>query len=351
MTATLGRVLYLYTNRQNFGKVRQDENALWSLAPHDLSLALALVRRAPQRGVGPRRVLPRSRASRTSCSASSGFPSGVIAHLHVSWLDPHKRRMLTVVGTEAMAVFDDTEADRKVTVYEKRSWPARFETWGEFQALQSGDTHIPRIPADEPLQLEMRAFVEAVRTGTTPIASGAEGLAVVETLAALQRSLDDGGRPVVLDGVSPCVGANVVIYPGTVIGAGVRIGDNAVVGKQPALGRSSTARREPLPPLVIGDGATIATGAVVSAGRHARRRRPSSATWRRSASACTVGEGSVVGRGVCVENDTRHRRALPHPVERVHHGVLPARGRRLRRALRGHDERQLHGPHRGAGWP
>ena len=195
----LGRVLYLYTNRQNFGKVRNDENALWSLAPHDLSLALALSAERPSEV-----------SARGECYLQPGiedvvfgyvrFPSGAIAHLHVSWLDPHKRRMLTVVGTEAMAVFDDTEADRKVTVYEKRSWPARFETWGEFQALQSGDTHIPRIPADEPLQLEMRAFVEAVRTGSTPIASGAEGLAVVETLAALQRSLDDGGRPVVLDG-------------------------------------------------------------------------------------------------------------------------------------------------------
>src|SRR3954452_3822104 len=198
-SGVLGRVLYLYTNRQNFGKVRQDENALWSRAPHDLSLALALA------GAPPQEV-----SARGECYLQPGiedvvfgyvrFGSGAMAHLHVSWLDPHKRRMLTVVGTEAMAVFDDTEADRKVTVYEKRSWPARFETWGEFQALQSGDTHIPRTAADEPLQLEMRAFVDAVRTGTTPVASGAEGLAVVRTLAALQASLDDGGRPVQVDG-------------------------------------------------------------------------------------------------------------------------------------------------------
>ncbi len=198
-SGALGRVLYLYTNRQNFGKVRQDENALWSLAPHDLSLALALA------GSPPQEV-----SARGECYLQPGiedvvfgyvrFGSGAMAHLHVSWLDPHKRRMLTVVGTEAMAVFDDTEADRKVTVYEKTAWPARFDTWGEFQALQSGDIHIPRIAADEPLQLEMRAFVEAVRTGTTPIASGAEGLAVVRTLAALQESLDDGGRPVQVDG-------------------------------------------------------------------------------------------------------------------------------------------------------
>ncbi len=195
----LGEILYLYTNRQNFGKVRSDENALWSLAPHDLSLMLALT------GERPTEV-----SARGECYLQPGiedvvfgyvrFGSGRSGHLHVSWLDPHRRRMLTVVGTEAMAVFDDTESDRKVTVYDKRSLPGRFETWGEFQALRSGDIRIPRIPADEPLLLEMRAFVDAVRTGAAPVASGAEGLAVVETLAALQVSLDRGGRPVTLDG-------------------------------------------------------------------------------------------------------------------------------------------------------
>jgi len=194
----LGRVLYLYTNRVNFGKVRSDENALWSLAPHDISLALALT--------GER---PVSASARGACFLQPGiedvvfgyltFPSGVVAHLHLSWLDPHKRRMLTVVGTERMVVFDDTDAERKVTVYEKTSLPARFETWGEFQNLRTGDIHIPRIPSDEPLLLEARAFVDAIRSGRDPIASGEEGLAVVEVLEALQRSLDRGGEPVALD--------------------------------------------------------------------------------------------------------------------------------------------------------
>jgi predicted dehydrogenase len=195
----LGRVLYLYTNRQNFGKVRQDENALWSLAPHDLSLALALAG-SPVVEVSARGECYLQPGIEDVVFGYVRFASGAMAHLHVSWLDPHKRRMLTVVGTEAMAVFDDTEGDRKVTVYEKRAWPARFETWGEFQALQSGDIHIPRISPEEPLQIEMRAFVDAVRRGATPVASGAEGLAVVQTLAALQASLDEGGAPVAVDG-------------------------------------------------------------------------------------------------------------------------------------------------------
>jgi predicted dehydrogenase len=195
----LGRVLYLYTNRVNFGKVRQDENALWSLAPHDISLALALA------GERPREV-----SARGECFLRDGvedvafaylaFPSGVMAHHHVSWLDPHKRRMLTVVGTERMAVFDDTDADRKVTIYDKGYSPGRFETWGEFQNLHgSGDVRIPRVPAAEPLQVEMQAFVDAIRSGVVSVASGEEGLAVVEVLNALQRSMDEGGVPITLD--------------------------------------------------------------------------------------------------------------------------------------------------------
>ena len=196
-SGSLGRVLYLYTNRQNFGKVRRDENALWSLAPHDISLLLALTGERPT-GVSARGECYLQPGIEDVVFGYVEFPSGIVAHLHLSWLDPHKRRMLTVVGTEGMVVFDDTETDRKVTVYEKTSWPARFETWGEFQALQSGDIHVPRIPSDEPLQLEVRAFVEAIRSGVDPVASGAEGLAVVEVLEGLQRSLDNGGGKVAL---------------------------------------------------------------------------------------------------------------------------------------------------------
>jgi predicted dehydrogenase len=199
----LGRVLYLYTNRVNFGKVRRDENALWSLAPHDISLALAIA------GERPREV-----SARGECFLRDGvedvafaylqFPSGVIAHHHVSWLDPHKRRMLTVVGTEKMAVFDDTDADRKLTIYDKGYSPSRFETWGEFQNLHgSGDVRIPRVPAAEPLMIECQAFADAIRTGSVPVAGGDEGLAVVEVLTALQRSMDDGGTPVTLDAAAP----------------------------------------------------------------------------------------------------------------------------------------------------
>ncbi|MFM8611671.1 MAG: Gfo/Idh/MocA family protein [Actinomycetota bacterium] len=195
----LGRVLYLYTNRLNFGKVRADENALWSLAPHDISLALALA------GERPAEVSARGEAFLREgvedvVFGYLHFPSGLVAHLHVSWLDPHKSRKLTVVGSEGMAVFDDTDAERKLTVYEKASSPSRFDTWGEFQALRTGDVKILQVPNAEPLLQETTAFVEAIRRGAATVASGDEGLAVVEVLSALQASLEQGGAPVRLGG-------------------------------------------------------------------------------------------------------------------------------------------------------
>ncbi len=195
----LGRVLYLYTNRLNFGKVRADENALWSLAPHDISLALALA------GERPEEVTARGEAFlrpgvEDVVFGYLHFPSGLVAHLHVSWLDPHKRRMITVVGSEGMAVFDDTEADRKLTIYERASSPSRFDTWGEFQALRSGDVRIPQVSNAEPLIQETKAFAAAIRRGSATVASGDEGLAVVEVLTALQTSLEQRGAPVRLDG-------------------------------------------------------------------------------------------------------------------------------------------------------
>ena len=197
-SGALGRMLYLYTNRLNFGKVRADENALWSLAPHDISLALALAGERPEE-VSARGEAFLREGVEDVVFGYLHFPSGLVAHLHVSWLDPHKSRKLTVVGSEGMAVFDDTEADRKLTVYEKASSPSRFDTWGEFQALRTGDVKIPQVPNAEPLIQETKAFVDAIVAGKATVASGDEGLAVVEVLTALQASLEQHGAPVRLD--------------------------------------------------------------------------------------------------------------------------------------------------------
>ena len=124
------------------------------------------------------------------------YPSGMIGHLHVSWLDPHKTRKITVVGSDKMAVFDDMDADRKVTVYDKAAVVPQYQSYGEYVTLRFGDIHIPRIANDEPLKLEVEHFVDCVRDDRRPLSDGRDGLNVVRVLEAMERSLRNGGRPV-----------------------------------------------------------------------------------------------------------------------------------------------------------
>ena len=129
-----------------------------------------------------------SPASRTSSSASSASRPGRIAHMHLSWLDPHKMRKMTVVGTEKMAVFDDMELDRKVTVYEKSPWKP-VDTYGEWQT-RTGDIHIPKIATDEPLKLECREFLRLVSGEGDRRKVAEDGARVVRALDMLTTSLD-----------------------------------------------------------------------------------------------------------------------------------------------------------------
>jgi predicted dehydrogenase len=191
---TLGRVFYLYGNRQNLGIVRPDENALWSLGPHDVAVMLHLV------GERPAEVMANGRSYlqpgvEDVVFGQILFPSGVLGHLHLSWLDPHKMRKLTVIGSDKMAVFDDMETERKVTVYDKGPVP-RTETYGEYIQVRSGDIHIPKIPGDEPLRLVCEHFVSCVAEGRRPLADGEAGVTVVEVLEAMTESLRAAGRPV-----------------------------------------------------------------------------------------------------------------------------------------------------------
>ena len=155
----LGEVLCVYGNRQNLGIVRKNENALWSLGVHDLSVILYLLDEEPDECVAHGRdFLTPGVEDVVFCYLR--FPSGKIAHMHLSWLDPHKMRKITVVGREKMVVFDDMELERKVTVYEKSPWK-RAESYGEWQT-RSGDIFIPKIPTDEPLKLECQEFLRLV---------------------------------------------------------------------------------------------------------------------------------------------------------------------------------------------
>jgi predicted dehydrogenase len=182
----LGDVLCVYGNRQNLGIVRTNENALWSLGVHDLSVILYLLDEDPVVATAQGRdFLTPGVEDVVFCFLR--FPSGKIAHMHLSWLDPHKMRKMTVVGREKMVVFDDMELERKVTVYEKSPWK-RAETYGEWQT-RSGDIFIPKISTDEPLRLECSHFLDLVEGRGDREQVARDGARVVRTLEMLTRSL------------------------------------------------------------------------------------------------------------------------------------------------------------------
>jgi predicted dehydrogenase len=187
----LGEIRYLYSNRLNLGVLRPDENALWSLGAHDVSVLLRLAGEEPYecRAVGES-YMQEGIEDVVFCYLR--FPSGLAAHMHLSWLDPHKERRFTVVGSRKMATFDDMELERKLTVYDK-GFDESWSSYGEYIA-RSGDIFSPRVPNDEPLRLECLHFVEAVRNGAEPRSGGEAGLRVVRVLEALQQSLRESSR-------------------------------------------------------------------------------------------------------------------------------------------------------------
>jgi len=187
----LGDIHYIYGNRLNLGKLRAEENALWSLGAHDVSVLLRLAGEEPYhcQAVGESYMRP---GVEDVVFCYLRFPSGLAAHLHLSWLDPHKERRFTVVGSKKMATFDDMELERKLTIYDK-GFDEDFSSYGEYIA-RSGDVHSPRVPNDEPLRIECAHFVECVREGRTPRSDGESGLRVVRVLEQLQSSLDESRR-------------------------------------------------------------------------------------------------------------------------------------------------------------
>lgn len=197
----LGEIFYLYSRRVNLGRVQSDVNALWSIAPHDISIVLFLLGQLPEA---------------VSCQGASclngivedvifltlHFPGDVLCHTHVSWLDPSKVRELTVVGSRKMIVYDDVSTEGKVRIYDKGVYRKGDPIYGEFQyRLHSGDILIPRIDMREPLQLECAHFIDCIRNGQQPQTDGENGLRVVAVLTAGQRSLEQGGSKVRLDEV------------------------------------------------------------------------------------------------------------------------------------------------------
>jgi len=191
VSGELGDIHYVYSNRLNLGKLRADENALWSLGAHDVSVVLHLADEEPYeldaRGESYMRA-----GIEDVVFGFMRFPSGLAAHLHLSWLDPHKERRFTVVGSRRMATFDDMDIERKVTVYDK-GFDESSSSYGEY-ITRTGDIHSPSIGNREPLRLQCEHFVDCVREGRTPRSDGAAGLRVVRVLEGLQEALDASRR-------------------------------------------------------------------------------------------------------------------------------------------------------------
>ncbi len=201
-TKEIGRPYYLYSQRLNLGIVRQDVNALWNLAPHDISILIYLLEKMPlvvsakgndflQHGIDDVVFL------------TLHFPDDILAHVQVSWLDPNKVRRMTLVGSEKMIVYDDI-SDTKIKVFEKglkkqniKDSLGGFDNFGEFQLIKSaGNVVIPKIKFVEPLSVECAHFIDVIRNNKIPLTDGRNGWRVVKVLEAAQKSLEQNGANV-----------------------------------------------------------------------------------------------------------------------------------------------------------
>ncbi|HKD80963.1 MAG TPA: Gfo/Idh/MocA family oxidoreductase [Candidatus Angelobacter sp.] len=257
----LGRIKYIYSSRLNLGKLRAEENILWSFAPHDISAVLYLLEEMPVRVASHGGTYVDSRVADTTLSTCQ-FASGVNVHIFVSWLHPFKEQKLTIVGGRKMAVFDDMEPERKLVLYSHRiDWVDRVPV------AHKDDGQVVPIPREEPLRCECEHFLECIREDRKPRTDAAGGLQVLEVLDACERSLRSGGSPVELKSSEPSytshstavidsnceigretkiwhfshvmdgarigarcnIGQNVVISPGVRIGNNVKIQNNVSV--------------------------------------------------------------------------------------------------------------------------
>ena len=193
---SLGQVYYLYGTRVNLGQIRPDENALWSFGPHDVSVALFVLGQAPVTvsAVGKSYL---QQGIEDVVFLTMEFATGTLAHVQLSWLDPHKERKLTVVGSKQMAVFDDMEPREKLRLYDKGvDRPPEYRSFGESLQIREGDIFIPRLPNTEPLAAELGHFLQVARREVPARSDAADGVRVVRVLAAASESLKQHGQPI-----------------------------------------------------------------------------------------------------------------------------------------------------------
>ena len=251
----LGRVDYIYSNRLNLGKIRREENILWSFAPHDISMILTLAGGEPDRVTATGgNYLHVAIADVTVTHLE--FPSGLKAHVFVSWLHPFKEQKLVVVGERKMAVFDDTRPWADKLLF----YPHEIRWENNVPVPAKAEPERVDVPEAEPLALECAHFLDCVAGKTTPLTDGREGMSVLRVLNAGQRSLDLGGQPVRLDAEEPAADAPFVhetalvdkgadigpgakiwhfshVLSGSRVGARTNIGQNVVVGPDVTIGK------------------------------------------------------------------------------------------------------------------
>lgn len=197
----LGNLLYVYSQRVNLGRIQNDINALWSFAPHDISIMNYWL------GADPVSVSARGFSFLTDSIEDVVFlivdyPGGIKAHLHLGWLDPRKVRQMTLVASKKMLVYDDVSMDAKIQIYDKGvsdldEYMKTPESFGEFQfRIRNGDLTIPSLKFGEPLNAELRHFVECIQESKRPKTDGHNGLRVVKVLEAAEKSMQQGGLPV-----------------------------------------------------------------------------------------------------------------------------------------------------------
>jgi UDP-2-acetamido-3-amino-2,3-dideoxy-glucuronate N-acetyltransferase len=336
----LGKIQYLYSARLNIGRFRREENILWSFAPHDLSTILMLVGQQPGAVQASGGTYLQQGVPDVTITALS-FPNGVKAHVFVSWLHPFKEQKLVVIGDRKMAVFDDLAKDKLVLYPHQVSWV------DQAPVARRADAEVVPVPADEPLALECRHFLECVKHRTRPRTDGREALRVLEVLHAAQVSLDrenvavriaDAGGELSKDfttgawvhptavvdqpsqilagtkiwhyshvlagsriGADCTVGQNVVIGPHVSIGNRVKIQNNVSVYEGVTLEdyvfcgpsmvftnvlnpRSAIPRRSEIKPTVVRQGATLGANCTILCGT-------------------TIGRHAFVGAGAVVTAD------------------------------------------------
>ncbi len=251
----LGRIRYVYSNRLNMGKIRTEENILWSFAPHDISVMISLLEELPESVMSSGGTYLQPDVADVTLTAFE-FPGGVKGHIFVSWLHPFKEQKLVVVGDQKMAVFDDM-SDEKLRLY-----PHSILWRHQIPEAQKAEPKVVGVPKEEPLRLECQHFLDCIEKGRTPKTDGEEGLRVLRVLEACQESIDRGGKKIDLvqpraageqsyfahptaqidDGVSIGEGSRIWhfshILTGSTIGRNCRIGQNVVIGPDVTIGNN-----------------------------------------------------------------------------------------------------------------